>query len=105
MVRSAQSGLGIDDIIGDKRQAVLDLAAKHGASNVRIFGSVARGEARPDSDIDLLVDWDLTRISSWGGVGLDLELSALLERKVDVVSAEDLHWALRERVQREVVLL
>jgi len=54
MVRSSR-GLGIDEVIGDKRQAVIDLAAKHGASNVRVVGSVARGQARPDSDVDLLM--------------------------------------------------
>lgn len=105
MVRSTKRGLGIDDIIGDKRQAILDLATKHGASNVRVFGSVARGEAGPDSDVDLLVDWDITRISPWGGVGLDLELAELLGRKVDVLSVEDLHWAIRERIQQEVTEL
>lgn|SRR5690606_29185667 len=104
MVRSTR-GLGIDDIIGDKRQAVLDLAAKHGAFNVRVIGSVARGDAGPESDVDLLVDWDMKRISPWGGVGLDLELTDLLGRKVNVLSVEDLHWALRERIQREVTKL
>lgn len=105
MARITKPGLGIDDIIGDKRQAILDLAAKHGASNVRVFGSVARGEAQPESDVDLLVDWDIARISAWGGVGLDIELSKLLGRKVDVLSIEDVHWALRERVQKEVIAL
>jgi len=67
MPKAKSSGLGIDDVIGDKRQAVLELAEKHGARNIRVFGSVARGEAGPDSDIDLLVEWDMARISAWGG--------------------------------------
>lgn len=53
MDETTKTGLGIDDIIGDKREAVLELARKHGGFNVRVFGSVARGEARPDSDVDL----------------------------------------------------
>lgn len=48
-------GLGITDIIGDKREAILELVAQYRATNVRIFGSVARGEACPDSDVDLLI--------------------------------------------------
>jgi len=84
MVRSAQSGLGIDDIIGDKRQAVLDLAARHGASNVRVFGSVARGEARPDSDVDLLISFPPDR-SIFDLVGLWLDMQDLLEREVSLI--------------------
>ena len=98
-------GLGIDDLLKDKREEILRLAEKHGAFNVRVFGSVARGEAGPDSDIDLLVEWDLTRISSWGGVGLDIELRELLGRDVDVASEEDLHWYIRDRVLKEAMPL
>lgn len=98
-------GLGIAEIIGDKREEVLRLAEKHGAYNVRVFGSVARGEARPDSDVDLLVEWDFSRISSWGGVGLDMDLTALLGHEVHVLTEEDLHWYIRERVLKEVVSL
>ena len=83
MVRSTR-GLGIDDIIGDKRQAVLDLAAKHGASNVRVFGSVARGEARPDSDIDLLISFPPNR-SIFDLVGLWLDMQDLLGRDVSLI--------------------
>ena len=105
MSKTKMRGLGIADLIGDKRDEVLRLANKHGAFNVRVFGSVARGEAGPDSDIDFLVEWDLTHISPWGGVGLDIELRELLGRDVDVVSEEDLHWYIRERVLREAVPL
>ena len=96
---------GIDDIIGDKRTQILRLAAKHGAINVRVFGSVARGEADSESDIDLLVEWDLSRISPWGGAGFDLEVQALLSRHVDVVTLEDLHPMIRQRVLGEAVPL
>jgi predicted nucleotidyltransferase len=105
MSETKTRGLGIEDLIGDRRDEVLRLADKHGAFHVRVFGSVARGEAGPDSDIDFLVEWDMTRISSWGGVGLDIELRELLGRDVDVVSEEDLHWYIRDRVLKEAVPL
>jgi uncharacterized protein len=96
-------GLGINDLLKDKRDEILSIAAKHGASNVRVFGSVARGEARPDSDVDLLVDG--LENTAWGGGGLLIELEALLGRKVDLVSANDLHWYIREKTLREAVKL
>ena len=101
----SKTGLGIAEIIGQKRDRILELADKHGAYNVRIFGSVARGEATPDSDIDLLVEWDFTRISPWGGAGLDIELQELLRRSVDVVTIEDLHPLMRASVLKEAIAL
>ena len=102
---AVKAGQGITDIVGDKRGEILSLGAKHGAYNVRIFGSVARGEARSDSDVDFLVEWDMSRISPWGGAGFDLELQALLSRDVDVVTLEDLHPMIRQRVLAEAVAL
>ena len=97
--------LGIVEIIGDKRDEILRLAKKYGASNVRIFGSVARGEATLDSDLDLLVDQDWSRLSAWGGMALVVELEELLGRKVDVATEEELKPRIRERVLRDAVLL
>jgi hypothetical protein len=78
-------GLGIEDIIGDKRVDILRLAAQHKASNVRVFGSVARGEARPDSDVDLLVTVS-KGVTIFDLVGLWRELQVLLGRKVSLVT-------------------
>jgi uncharacterized protein len=100
-----KTNLGIQDIIGDKREAILSLAAEHGASNVRVFGSVARGEATEDSDLDLLVDQDWNHLSAWGGMELVVELEDLLERKVDVATEDELKPRIRERVLREAVAL
>jgi len=106
MIDKQQQGLGIVVLLADKREEILRLAEKHGASNMRVFGSVARGEAAEDSDIDFLVEWDLTRISSrGGGVGLTLELEELLGRKVDVVSEKGLHPRIKKRVLSEAVPL
>jgi uncharacterized protein len=97
--------LGIQDIIGDKRRLILAVAHKHGASNVRVFGSVARNQATATSDIDLLVDWDYARLTTWGSIGLWIELEALLERKVDIVSEDSLRAELRSIVMSEALLL
>jgi uncharacterized protein len=60
-----KSGLGIADFLKDQRSQILTIAQKHGACNVRVFGSVARGEATIDSDIDFLIDYDLGKITPW----------------------------------------
>ena len=77
-------GLGIKEIIGDKREAILAAAAKYGVENVRIFGSVVRGEATEDSDVDLLLNIRNTDFFAM----LDFKYAAekLLNRKVDTVS-------------------
>jgi hypothetical protein len=103
MAAKPNAGLGIEDVIGDKREAILRLAERHGAYNVRIFGSVARGEARPDSDIDFLVDG--LENCAWGGGGLLMDLQALLGRRVDLVSEGDLHRMIRRRILEEAVSL
>ena len=55
--------MGIDELLKDRREDILRIAAQHGARNVRVFGSVARGDARPDSDVDLLVELEAGRSS------------------------------------------
>jgi predicted nucleotidyltransferase len=72
---------------------------------VRVFGSVARSEATEESDVDFLIDYDLTRISSWFPVGLIQDLEALLGRKVDVATVDMLKERIRDRVLAEAVVL
>jgi uncharacterized protein len=97
-------GLGIQELIADKREEILAIATKHGAYNIRIFGSVARGEARDDSDVDFLVETGPNR-SSWFPVGLKLDLEDLLGREVDVATEKTLHEMIRDQVLEEVVSL
>jgi uncharacterized protein len=92
--------MGIQEIIGDKRDAILALAARYGASNVRIFGSVAEGEASEASDADFLVDLEPGR-SLFDLGGLLMDLQELLGRKVDLVTEPALHWYIREKVVRQ----
>ncbi len=86
------------------RDAILDLAARHGATNVRVFGSLARGRAGPDSDVDLLVEIASER-SLLDHVALIQDLTELLGRRVDVVSDRGLNPRARRRVLEEAVPL
>jgi predicted nucleotidyltransferase len=85
-----------------RRDEILRLAASRGASNVRVFGSVARGEAGANSDVDLLVEFEPGR-SLVDLTGLELELEELLGCKVDV--GTQVHEVIRDRVARDAVPL
>jgi predicted nucleotidyltransferase len=89
----------------EKREEIIKIAAKHGAYNVRVFGSVARGEADEKSDIDLLIDYEIEKISPWFPVRLIRELENLLGEKVDVVTADGLKERIKERVFKEAINL
>lgn len=94
----------LDNRLVGRREQILRIAAKHGARNVRIFGSVARGEADVNSDIDILVDLEPGRsLFDLGGLLYDLE--DLLQMRVDVVTEQGLRPRIRERVLREAVSL
>lgn len=94
----------IAQVLRDKREEILRISARHGAHNVRIFGSVARGEARPDSDVDFLVDMGPEH-TPWFPGGLLMDLQDLLGCKVDILTEDALHWYIRERVLDEAVPL
>jgi predicted nucleotidyltransferase len=92
--------MGIDELLKDRREDILRIAAQHGAHNVRVFGSVARGEARSDSDVDLLVELESGRsLLDLGGLLMDLQ--TLLGREVDVVTDQGLRDRIRARVLQE----
>jgi len=94
----------IEQLRTQRREEILRLAALRGARNVRVFGSVARGEADEQSDVDFLVDLEPGRsLLVLGGLNLDLE--RLLDAKVDVVSSRGLRERVRDRVLREAVPL
>ena len=95
-----QATLKIEQILQEKRDLILELAAKHGACNVRVFGSVIRGEAKAESDVDFLIDLG-EKLSPWFPVGLIHDLEELLGHKVDVVTEKSLHSFIRDRVLQE----
>jgi len=90
----------VTEIIGDQREQILALAAKYGASNIRVFGSVVHGTADENSDIDFLVDLQPGR-SLFDLGGLLMDLQELLHRKVDVVTEKGLHWYIRKKILKE----
>ncbi len=90
--------------LGPARAAVLRIARNFGARSVRLFGSLARGEADAASDIDLLVELEPGR-SLLDLSGMQFELEALLGRHVDVVTERGLRPRIRDRVLREAVPL
>ncbi len=92
----------LDQLLEEKRGEILRIASEHGAREVRVFGSVARGEADRESDIDFLVELEPGRSLLDLG-GLQMELESLLGRRVDVVTARGLKARIRERVLREAV--
>ncbi|HLB49594.1 MAG: nucleotidyltransferase family protein [Chloroflexota bacterium] len=88
------------ELVQSKRETILQLAARRGARNVRLFGSVARGEAGPNSDLDFLVDLEPGRsLLDLGGLLMDLQ--RLLDRKVDVVTEAGLRPRIRPRILKE----
>ena len=96
--------MSIRQLLQFKRTQILQIAARHGARNVRVFGSVARGTARRNSDIDFLVDMEEGR-SLLDHAALILYLERLLKRPVDVASERGLRRLVRKNVLKDAVTL
>jgi predicted nucleotidyltransferase len=84
----------------EQRSEILRIATEHGARNIRVFGSAARGEDTGQSDLDLLVT-TTPDVSPWFPAGLVADLEALLGRRVDIVTEASLHRLLRRRILKE----
>lgn len=92
------------ELLHEKREEILALAEKHKAYNVRVFGSVVRGEDTAESDVDLLVAFR-EDASLFDRIRLLNDLEDLLGRKVDVVRDDSVHWFIRNQVLREAEAL
>lgn len=92
------------DKLRQEREEILAIATRYHANNIRLFGSVARGEERSDSDVDFLVDFQ-PGSTLFDQVGLIEELSSKLGRQVDVVSSRALNKHMSENIHRESVVL
>lgn len=97
--------MSLKEIIKEKREEILNIADQHGAFNLRLFGSIARGEETGQSDIDFLIDYDLDKISSWFPSGLVEDLETLLNRRVDVLTINSLHYLIKDKVLSEAIVL
>ena len=91
-------------LLVERREEILRLAERRGAHNLRVFGSVARGEANENSDLDLLVAWEPGR-SLMDHAGLVQDLQELLGIKVHVGTEKSLHWYVRDRILHEATPL
>jgi len=96
--------MGIEEIIGSKREEILRIAQKHGVTSIRVFGSVARGEAGPGSDVDFLIEAG-SKVPPWFPGGLVADLEDLLSRHVDVVEPVALNRYMKETILSEAVAL
>ncbi|WP_448573712.1 nucleotidyltransferase family protein [Trichothermofontia sp.] len=93
------------ETLREKREQILEIAARHGAYNVRVFGSVVRGEETPESDIDFLIDYNPGKVTPWFPGGLLMDLQDLLGRKVDVLTEKAISPLIREKVLAEAKTL
>jgi predicted nucleotidyltransferase len=91
-------------MLRSKRKRILEIAARHGARKVRVFGSVARGQDRPGSDVDFLVEMEEGR-SLLDHAALILDLERLLKRPVDVASDRGLRPSVRRRILKDAIAL
>jgi predicted nucleotidyltransferase len=97
-------GLGIEEIVLPHRAAILGLARRYGAKELRVFGSVRRREATAHSDVDLLVEWRRP-VSLLSYAGLRSGLEEILGRRVDLANRGGLHPAIAPRIEAEAVPL
>ena len=92
----------MDQLIESHRQQILELAMQRGAQRIQVFGSMAKDQARPNSDVDFLVEMQAGK-SAFALGGLMMDLQELLGRRVDVVTPGGLHQAIRDKILKEAV--
>ncbi|MEO1432507.1 MAG: nucleotidyltransferase family protein [Cyanobacteria bacterium J06632_19] len=96
--------MGIEELLMPYREEIIRIASQYGAYNIKVFGSVARGEATVDSDVDFLVEIEPKR-TLLDQISLMQSLEELLQRKVDLAEPENLHASIQQRVLQEAVPL
>ncbi|WP_186580297.1 nucleotidyltransferase family protein [Aquibacillus kalidii] len=92
------------DVLQEKRDVILKVADNHGIQNIRVFGSVARYEDGPKSDLDLLVEFEQGR-SLFDLIRFKQEVEDILDIKVDVVTENSIHWSMKEDVLNGAIQL
>jgi len=92
------------DELFQRRDEIIAIAKKYGGSNLRVFGSVARGDDQPESDLDLLVE-PAPECDLFDRIGLIQDLESLLHKKIDVESDKAVHPLMKYRISLEAVTL
>ncbi len=92
----------LSTLITNNREAIKEIARRYNASNIRVFGSMARGDAGPDSDVDILADLD-ANTSLLDRIALTQEIEDLLGRKIDLVTPDKLHRVIKDKIIKEAV--
>lgn len=100
--RKAPRGTGIKQVIGEHGLRIRRLAREFHATNPRVFGSVARGEATPTSDVDIIVRFD-SQATLFDHIGLRRSIQELLHRPVDIVDEAAVHWYSKPQILSEAV--
>ena len=90
----------IQELLQAKREQILEICHKHGVYDLRVFGSLARGQGNEQSDVDFLVEVSPVH-SPWFPAGLVADLEDLLGVPVDVVTQDSLHWFIKDRILEE----
>lgn len=96
--------MNLSETLKEKREEILSIAGKHGVTGIRVFGSAARGDDTPESDIDFLIEVG-GPTTPWFPGGLIVDLEKLLGRQVQVVTEDSIYWLLRRRILKEAVPL
>lgn len=96
--------MSLNKLITGNRDAILKIAQRYNAVNIRVFGSMVRGDAEYNSDVDLLVDLDVN-ISLLDRIAMIQEIEDLLGRKIDLVTPDKLHSVIKDRVMNEAIPL
>jgi uncharacterized protein len=96
--------VGVAELVAEKRSDILRIARSHGATNIRVFGSIARGTAGPESDLDLLINLEPDR-DLFDLIAIQQDLEDLLGRKVDVLTEGGISRYIRDEILREAVPL
>ncbi len=94
----------LNRLITNNRNAIKEIARRYNATNIRVFGSMARGDADPDSDVDILADLD-TNTSLLDRIAMTQEIEDLLGRKIDLVTPDKLHRIIKDKIIKEAVPL
>lgn len=92
----------MNPVLRSKKDSILSIATMHGAKKIKVFGSFARGEDKPSSDIDVIVNLEEGR-SLFDLIALKNDLEELLGRKVDVVTEESIHWYIKDKIIQEAI--